>query len=90
MPFLTAAGLLLSLLGVYFGAKSLHYHLVVQKVLTAGIADPPAGLMLDLQAHAADEMLLRQLVDECSKREDSVLYVDSSRQSVVSKQIHPT
>jgi hypothetical protein len=77
------------MVGIYFGGKSLHYHLVVQKVLQSGIADPPAGLVLDLQRHAADEMLLRQIVDECSKREDTVLYVDASRKLVVSTAIDP-
>jgi hypothetical protein len=77
------------MVGIYFGGKSLHHHLVVHKVLQSGIADPPAGLVLDLQRHAADEMLLRQIVDECSKREDTVLYVDGSRKLVVLKAIDP-
>lgn len=90
LPFLCVAGLILALVGIYYGGRSLHYHLVVQKVLATGIAEPPAGLVLDLQRHAADEMLLRQIVDECSKREDTVLYVDNSHKLVVSKEIDPS
>lgn len=89
LPVLCVASLILALLGIYFGARSLQYHLIVQKVLSAGIAEPPAGLVLDLQQHAADEMLLRQIIDECSKREDTVLYVDDSRRLVVSTDINP-
>jgi hypothetical protein len=90
LPFLCAAGVLLAFLGIYFGAKTLHYRLVVQNVLQSGISDPPpSGLVLDLQRHAADEMLLRQIVDECSKRQDTVMYVDASRKLVVSSEIDP-
>eukprot|EP00775_Hariotina_reticulata_P012551 gene12551-12684_t len=42
-----------------------------------------------MQQHAADEMLLRQIVDECSKRQDTVLHLDSKRQLVVTKSINP-
>lgn len=90
LPFLCVAGLLLSLFGIFSGATSLRHRLVVQKVLAGGIADPPAGLALDLQQHAADEMLLRQIVDECAKGEDTVLMVDASRNLVVSKEIDPS
>lgn len=89
LPFLCAAGLLLAVFGIYSGATSLHHRLVIQKVLSDGIADPPAGLVLDLQQHAADEMLLRQIVDECIKREDTVLMVDAARNLVVSREIDP-
>lgn len=89
LPFLCAAGVLLAFLGIYFGAKSLHHRLVVQNVLQSGISDPPPRLVLDLQRHAADEMLLRQIVDECSKRQDTVMYVDASRKLVVSSEIDP-
>lgn len=53
------------------------------------ITDPPTGLSLDLQQHAADEMLLRQIVDECSKREDTVLFVTPNRALSVSSSIDP-
>lgn len=89
LPFLSAAGLVLALVGIYFSGRSLHHHLIVQRVLASGIKEPPAGLALDLQQHAADEMLLRQIVDECSKGEDTVLYVDSARQLVVAQEIDP-
>lgn len=89
LPFLCAAGLILCIIGIVYGGQSLHHHLIVQKVLSSGIVDPPAGLVLSPQQHAADEMLLRQIVDECSKREDIVLQVDSSRRLVVSKEIEP-
>jgi hypothetical protein len=46
--------------------------------------------VLDLQQHAADEMLLRQIVDECIKREDTVLMVDAARSLVVSREIDPS
>lgn len=89
LPFLCTAGVLLAFLGIYFGAKSLHYRLVVQNVLQSGISNSPPRLVLDLQRHAADEMLLRQIVDECSKRQDTVLYVDASRKLVASSEIDP-
>jgi hypothetical protein len=45
--------------------------------------------MLDVQQHAADEMLLRQLVDECVKQQQSVVHLDSQRRMVTSSSINP-
>jgi hypothetical protein len=58
-------------------------------VLDTPIIEPPSGLMLDVQQHAADEMLLRQLVDECVKQQQSVIHLDSQRRMVTSSSINP-
>lgn len=38
---------------------------------------------LDMRVHIEDERLLRLVVDECLKAEDSVIWVDQSREMVV-------
>lgn len=38
---------------------------------------------LDIRTHVADERLLRLVIDECLKGEDSVIWVDTAREMVV-------
>jgi hypothetical protein len=79
----------LAVAAVWYEGKRLHLHLVVQHVLQATIQQPPADLQLNMQQHAADEMLLRQIVDECSKRQDTVLHLDNQRRLLVTQNINP-
>jgi hypothetical protein len=82
--------LLLACVCAWLLGTTLHHRLLIRSVLTSPIAEPPDGLPpLDLQAHAADEMLLRHIVEECAKRQDTVLFLDAARQLVVADTIDP-
>lgn len=78
-----------AILGLVYGGKTLYTHVLVAHVLDTPIIEPAANLVLDLQQHAAYEMLLRQITEECAKRQDTVIYLDSKRQVVTEGSINP-
>jgi hypothetical protein len=84
-----AVALLAAIACCIYGIRTFHTHLLVQNALDTPIIEPPSNLMLNVQQHAADEMLLRQLVDECVKQQQSVIHLDSQRRMVTSSSINP-
>lgn len=42
---------------------------------------------LNIRVHVADERLLRLIVEECAKREDSVIWLDKDGQMVVQEEV---
>ncbi|WIA39978.1 hypothetical protein OEZ86_013408 [Tetradesmus obliquus] len=72
-----------------YGVRTFRLHLLVQNVLDSPITEPQGHLVLHAQQHAANEMLLRQLVEECAKQQQSVIHLDSQRRMVTSSSINP-
>jgi hypothetical protein len=86
-PAVLAAALLLVLAGCVWSGNR---YFTRKARSGAAIAEPPLNLQLDLQQHAADEMLLRQIVDECATRQDTTLFLSPERELVVDKALDLT
>lgn len=84
-----AVALLAAMSCCIYAIRAFHTHLLVQTVLETPIVEPSGVLKLDVQQHAAAEMLLRQLVDECAKQQQTVIHLDSQRRMVTSSSINP-
>ncbi|KAF6265543.1 hypothetical protein COO60DRAFT_962986 [Scenedesmus sp. NREL 46B-D3] len=62
-------------------------HLLSAHVLDSPIMAHEDAEPLNIRVHVADERLLRLIVEECAKREDSVIWLDKDGQMVVQEAV---